>query len=80
MAVRIRLSRTGAKKRPFYRLVVANSEAPRDGKFIEILGSYDPTKDPVKVNLHKEKVSYWLEKGAKVTGSARDILKREGLL
>lgn len=80
MAVRIRLSRTGAKKRPFYRLVVANSEAPRDGKFIEILGSYDPTKDPVKVNLHKEKVSYWLEKGAKATGSARDILKREGLL
>ena len=80
MAVRIRLSRTGAKKRPFYRLVVANSEAPRDGKFLEILGSYDPTKDPVKVNLHKEKVSYWLEKGAKATGSARDILKREGLL
>ena len=80
MAVRIRLSRTGAKKRPFYRLVAANSEAPRDGKFLEILGSYDPTKDPVKVNLHKEKVSYWLEKGAKATGSARDILKREGLL
>ena len=80
MAVRIRLSRTGAKKRPFYRLVATNSEAPRDGKFLEILGSYDPTKDPVKVNLHKEKVSYWLEKGAKATGSARDILKREGLL
>ena len=80
MAVRIRLSRTGAKKRPFYRLVAANSEAPRDGKFLEILGSYDPKKDPVEVNLHKEKVSYWLEKGAKATGSARDILKREGLL
>ncbi|MBU2498168.1 MAG: 30S ribosomal protein S16 [Proteobacteria bacterium] len=80
MAVRIRLARTGAKKRPFYRLVAANSEAPRDGKFLEILGSYDPTKDPAKVNLHKEKVSYWLEKGATVTGSARGILKREGLL
>ena len=52
----------------------------RDGKFLEILGSYDPTKDPAKVNLHKEKVSYWLEKGATVTGSARGILKREGLL
>jgi len=80
MAVRIRLSRMGAKKRPFYRLVAANSEAPRDGKFLEILGSYDPTKDPAQVNLHKEKVSYWLEKGATVTGSVRDILKREGLL
>ncbi|MCJ7596125.1 MAG: 30S ribosomal protein S16 [Desulfobacterales bacterium] len=80
MAVRIRLSRRGAKKRPFYRLVAANSEAPRDGKFLEILGSYDPTKDPAQVNLHKEKVSYWLEKGATVTGSVRDILKREGLL
>ena len=80
MAVRIRLSRMGAKKRPFYRLVAANSEAPRDGKFLEILGSYDPTKDPVQVNLHKEKVSYWLEKGATVTGSVRDILRREGLL
>ena len=80
MAVRIRLARTGAKKRPFYRLVAANSEAPRDGKFLEILGSYDPTSDPAQVNLHKEKVSYWLEKGATVTGSARSILKREGLL
>jgi len=80
MAVRIRLARRGAKKRPFYRLVAANSEAPRDGKFLEILGSYDPTKDPAQVNLHKEKVSYWLEKGATVTGSVRDILKREGLL
>jgi small subunit ribosomal protein S16 len=80
MAVRIRLARRGAKKRPFYRLVAADSEAPRDGKFLEILGFYDPTKEPAKVNLHREKVSYWLEKGATVTGSARDILKREGLL
>ena len=80
MAVRIRLARRGAKKKPFYRLVAANSEAPRDGKFLEILGSYDPTSDPAQVNLHKEKVSYWLEKGATVTGSAKSILKREGLL
>ena len=68
MAVRIRLARMGAKKSPFYRLVAANSEAPRDGKFLEILGSYDPMKDPAVVRVHKEKVNYWLERGAVVTG------------
>ena len=80
MAVRIRLARMGAKKKPFYRLVAANSEAPRDGKFIEILGTYDPMKDPVQIIVSKEKVSYWLEKGAIVSGSAKAILKKEGLL
>jgi len=80
MAVRIRLTRIGAKKKPFYRLVAANSEAPRDGKFIEILGSYDPMKDPAQITLHKEKVDYWLKKGASVSGSARAILKKQGLL
>ncbi|MFO7460807.1 MAG: 30S ribosomal protein S16 [Desulfatiglandales bacterium] len=80
MAVKIRLARMGAKKKPFYRFVAANSEAPRDGRFLEILGSYDPTKDPAVVNLHKEKVSLWLKKGATVSGSARAILKKEGLL
>ena len=80
MAVRIRLTRMGAKKKPFYRLVAANSEAPRDGKFLEILGSYDPMKDPAQITLHKEKVDYWLKKGARVSGSARAILKKQGLL
>ena len=80
MAVRIRLTRMGAKKRPFYRLVAANSEAPRDGKFLEILGTYDPMKDPALITVHKEKVSSWLEKGATVTESARAILKKQGLL
>ena len=80
MAVRIRLTRMGAKKRPFYRLVAANSEAPRDGKFLEILGSYDPMKDPALITIHKEKVNSWLEKGATVTESARAILKKQGLL
>ena len=80
MAVRIRLTRMGAKKRPFYRLVAANSEAPRDGKFLEILGSYDPMKDPALITVQKEKVHSWLEKGAKVTKSARAILKKQGLL
>ncbi len=80
MAVRIRFARMGAKKKPFYRLVAANSEAPRDGKFLEILGSYDPMKDPAQIKVHKEKISYWLEKGATVSGSARAILQNQGLL
>ena len=80
MAVRIRLTRMGTKKKPYYRLVAANSEAPRDGKFLEILGSYDPMKDPAQITVHKEKVDYWLKKGARVSGSARAILKKQGLL
>jgi ribosomal protein S16 len=80
MAVRIRLTRMGAKRKPYYRLVAANSEAPRDGKFLEILGSYDPMKDPAQITVHKEKVDYWLKKGARVSGSARAILKKQGLL
>jgi small subunit ribosomal protein S16 len=79
MAVRIRLTRMGARKKPFYRLVAADSKASRDGKFIEILGSYDPTKDPAQITIHKEKVSYWLEQGAKLSVSARSILKKHGL-
>jgi small subunit ribosomal protein S16 len=78
MAVRIRLARMGAKKRPFYRLVAADSEAPRDGKFLEILGSYDPMKDPALITVKKEKVDSWIEKGATVTESARAILKKQG--
>jgi small subunit ribosomal protein S16 len=61
-------------------LVAADSEAPRDGKFLEILGAYDPMKDPASITLHKDKISHWLEKGATVTGSARAILEKEGLL
>lgn len=80
MAVRIRLARMGAKKRPFYRLVAADSEAPRDGKFLEILGSYDPMKDPALVTVQEEKLNSWLEKGATVTESARAILRKQGLL
>ena len=80
MTVRIRLARRGAKKKPFYRLVAANSEAPRDGKFLEILGSYDPMKDPALIKVHKEKIEYWLDKGASVSGAARSILKKQGLL
>ena len=80
MAVRIRLTRMGAKKKPFYRLVAADSEAPRDGKFLEILGYYDPMKDPAIIKVHEEKINYWLGKGALISESARAILKKQGLL
>lgn len=80
MAVRIRMTRKGTKKRPFYRVVAADSEAPRDGKFLEILGSYDPMKDPAEIRIDKERVSAWLEKGAIASESVRAILKKEGLL
>jgi small subunit ribosomal protein S16 len=80
MAVRIRLARMGAKKKPFYRIVAADSEAPRDGKFIEILGYYDPMKDPAVIEVHKDKVNYWLEKGAIISQAARALLRTQGLL
>ncbi|MFO8091186.1 MAG: 30S ribosomal protein S16 [Desulfatiglandaceae bacterium] len=80
MAVKIRLARMGSKKKPFYRIVAADSESPRDGKFLEILGYYDPMKEPAAVKMHEEKVNYWLEKGARFTESAGVILKKHGLL
>ncbi len=80
MAVKIRLARMGSKKKPFYRIVAANSESPRDGKFLEILGYYDPMRDPAVVKTHDEKVNYWLEKGALVSDSAKVLLKKQGLL
>lgn len=78
MAVRIRLTRKGAKKKPYYRIVAADSEAPRDGRFLEILGLYNPMKDPVEIKLDNEKVNKWLEKGAKASESVSAILKKEG--
>jgi small subunit ribosomal protein S16 len=74
MAVRIRLSRHGRKKKPFYRIVAANSEAPRDGKFLDIVGTYDPLKDPVEVNLHQDKLQGWLDKGAKPSDTVKSLL------
>jgi small subunit ribosomal protein S16 len=70
----------GVKKKPFYRLVAADSEAPRDGKFLEILGFYNPMKDPAEISVHEDKVNYWLGKGALVSDSAKAILKKQGLL
>jgi small subunit ribosomal protein S16 len=80
MAVRLRLTRKGAKKKPYYRLVAADSEAPRDGRFLEILGSYDPMKDPAEIKIDKDKIRRWLEQGASASDSVRTILKKEGLL
>ncbi len=77
MAVRIRLTRMGAKKKPFYRLVAADSEAPRDGRFLEILGYYDPMKEPAVVKIHEDKLQYWVEKGAKLSEAVRALVKRE---
>lgn len=80
MAVRIRLTRMGAKKKPFYRLVAADSEAPRDGRFLEILGYYDPMKEPAVVKIHENKLQNWIEKGAKLSEAAKALVKREGVL
>ena len=79
MAVKIRLRRMGAKKAPFYRIVVADSRYPRDGRFIEELGYYDPTKDPSVIKVDEEKVKSWLAKGAQPTDSVKAILKKAGL-
>lgn len=76
MAVKMRLTRQGGKKKPFYRIVVADSEAPRDGSFIEVVGTYDPMINPAKVDLKSERVSFWLEKGVIPTETVKQILKK----
>jgi small subunit ribosomal protein S16 len=78
MAVKIRLARHGAKKKPFYRIVVADSESPRDGKFLENVGTYDPAYDPAKITIKTDRVRYWMDQGALPTGTVRSLLKKEG--
>ena len=78
MAVKIRLKRMGAKKAPFYRIVAADSRAPRDGRFIAQLGTYDPRQNPAKVTLNKEEVLNWLSKGAQPSDTVKNRFK-EGL-
>lgn len=77
--VKIRLQRFGANKNPFYRLVASESASPRDGKFIEIVGTYNPIANPAKVELDKEKIMNWLQKGAQPTDTVRTILSKEGI-
>lgn len=79
MAVRIRLARRGSKKKPFYRIVVADSECKRDGRFLEILGTYDPLKDPAAVAFKEDRVRHWLGLGALPTDTVRSLLKKGGL-
>ena len=80
MSVKIRLRRMGAKKRPFYRLVVADARSPRDGRFIEAVGTYDPLQNPALVKIDGDRVKDWLSKGARPTDLARQLLINEGLL
>lgn len=79
MAVKIRLARLGGKGRPFYRIVVADSEYPRDGRFLEIVGSYDPRKNPAEVILKEERVVDWLSKGAIPTLTVSQLLAKKGI-
>ena len=80
MAVKIRLNRMGAKKNPFYRIVVADSRAPRDGRFIEVLGNYDPSQNPAVVNVDEEKVLDWMGKGAQPTDTVKNLFSKQGLM
>lgn len=80
MAVKIRLKRIGAKKAPFYRVVVADSRSPRDGRFIDQVGTFDPTKDPAAVNLDAEAIKKWIGNGAQPTDTVKALLKKEGIL
>lgn len=80
MAVRIRLRRMGAKKRPFYRIIVADSRSPRDGRFIEEIGYYNPLTDPAEIKINEEKALGWIKKGAQPTDTVKYLFKVTGLL
>ena len=79
MAIKIRLARMGKKKKPFYRIVVADSKAPRNGRFVEIVGNYDPKKDPPEITLKEDRITAWLSQGAKPTVTVSNILKKKGI-
>jgi small subunit ribosomal protein S16 len=78
MPVKIRLARGGRKKRPFYKIVVASSEAPRDGRFIERIGTYDPLPMQTQVQIDNDRLQYWLRQGAKPTDTVRNLIQRYG--
>lgn len=80
MSVKIRLTRQGSKKKPFYRVVVASSEAPRDGSFIEMVGTYNPMVNPAECKFNEERIAYWISRGAIPTDTVRECLKKSGLL
>ncbi|ADG06165.1 30S ribosomal protein S16 [Kyrpidia tusciae] len=78
--VKIRLKRMGAKKRPFYRVVVADSRSPRDGRFIEEIGTYDPLAEPAAIQINTERALHWLETGAQPSDTARSLLRKAGVM
>lgn len=80
MAVKIRLRRMGAKKQAFYRVVVADSRFPRDGRFIEEIGYYDPTKNPAIIKIDAEKAKQWISTGAQPTDTVKALLKKDGII
>lgn len=80
MAVKIRLKRMGAKKSPFYRIVVADSRSPRDGRFIETVGTYNPVVNPAEVKIDEELTLQWLQNGAKPSDTVRNLLSKEGIM
>lgn len=80
MAVKMRLKRMGAKKAPFYRVVVADSRSPRDGKFIELIGTYNPLANPTEIKINEELALEWLNKGAIPTDTVKNILSKAGIM
>ena len=80
MAVKLRLKRMGAKKRPFYRVVAADARSPRDGKFIELVGTYNPITEPAEIKINEEIALKWLRNGAEPTDTVRDLLKKQGIM
>jgi small subunit ribosomal protein S16 len=80
MAIVMRLARFGGKKNPFYRIVVADSRFPRDGRFIEKIGTYDPNKEPAEVHIVEDKVMEWHKKGAQPSKTVRNLLRQSGIL
>jgi small subunit ribosomal protein S16 len=80
MAVKIRLKRMGAKKSPFYRIVAADSRSPRDGRYIEVIGTYNPVAEPAQVEINEELALKWLQNGAKPSDTVRNLFSKEGLM
>jgi len=80
LAVKLRLQRLGKKKQPFYRIVAADSRSPRDGRFIEVVGTYNPRLNPPEVQIKEDKAIKWLKNGAQPTDTVRSLLRREGIL
>jgi small subunit ribosomal protein S16 len=80
MSVKIRLRRTGRKKQPMYRIVIADSHSPRDGKFIEVIGQYAPRSGDTALNLQTDRANYWLDNGAQPTDTVRSLLRKAGVL